>query len=50
MRVENLAVVDTKEGKLVSLIETGGETPHPGRGANLNHPVLWPGLGYFTSR
>ena len=37
-----LAVVDTKEGKLVSLIETGGETPHPGRGANLNHPVYGP--------
>jgi nitrite reductase (NO-forming)/hydroxylamine reductase len=29
-----VAVVDTKEGKLVSVVETGGDRPHPGRGAN----------------
>ncbi len=32
-----VAVIDTKEGKLVALIETG-TTPHPGRGANFIHP------------
>jgi nitrite reductase (NO-forming)/hydroxylamine reductase len=37
-----VAVVDTKEGKLTALVETGGQTPHPGRGANLNHPVYGP--------
>ncbi len=36
-----VAVVDTKEGKLVALIETGPK-PHPGRGANLNHPKFGP--------
>ncbi len=37
-----VAVVDTKESKLVALIETGGVTPHPGRGANLIHPKFGP--------
>jgi nitrite reductase (NO-forming)/hydroxylamine reductase len=37
-----VAVLDTKESKLVALVETGGATPHPGRGANLNHPVFGP--------
>lgn len=37
-----IAVVDTKEDKLTALVETGGETPHPGRGANINHPVYGP--------
>ena len=37
-----VAVVDTKEGKLTSLIETGGQTPHPGRGANFVHPTFGP--------
>ena len=37
-----IAVVDTKEDKLTALIETGGATPHPGRGANFNHPVFGP--------
>lgn len=37
-----IAVIDTKEGKLTALVETGGQTPHPGRGANLNHPVHGP--------
>ncbi len=33
-----IAVVDTKEDKLTALIESGGATPHPGRGANFIHP------------
>ncbi|MDW4550749.1 cytochrome D1 domain-containing protein [Defluviimonas sp. D31] len=37
-----VAVVDTKEGELTALIETGGATPHPGRGANFTHPVYGP--------
>ncbi len=37
-----IAVVDTKEGKLTALVETGGATPHPGRGANFTHPVYGP--------
>ena len=36
-----IAVVDTKEDKLVALIETG-TTPHPGRGANFVHPKFGP--------
>jgi nitrite reductase (NO-forming)/hydroxylamine reductase len=37
-----VAVVDTKEDKLTAIIETGGQTPHPGRGANFVHPVYGP--------
>jgi len=37
-----VAVIDTKEGELTALLETEGETPHPGRGANLDHPVFGP--------
>jgi len=37
-----IAVIDTKEGKLTALVETGGQTPHPGRGANIKHPVHGP--------
>ncbi len=37
-----IAVVDTKEDKLAALIDTGGQTPHPGRGANFTHPVYGP--------
>jgi nitrite reductase (NO-forming)/hydroxylamine reductase len=37
-----VAVIDTKESKLVALIETGGQTPHPGRGANIVHPKYGP--------
>ncbi|MCE8510449.1 c-type cytochrome [Ruegeria pomeroyi] len=37
-----VAVVDTKDSKLTALIETGGQTPHPGRGANLMHPTYGP--------
>ncbi len=36
-----VAVIDTKENKLVSLVETG-TTPHPGRGANFVHPEFGP--------
>ncbi|HSF96346.1 MAG TPA: cytochrome D1 domain-containing protein [Thermohalobaculum sp.] len=37
-----IAVIDTKESKLVALLESGGATPHPGRGANLMHPTYGP--------
>ncbi len=37
-----IAVIDTKEGSLTALFESGGTTPHPGRGANLNHPTFGP--------
>lgn len=37
-----IAVIDTKKGVLTALIETGGQTPHPGRGANILHPVHGP--------
>ena len=36
-----IAVVDTKENKLVALIDVG-TTPHPGRGANFVHPEYGP--------
>jgi nitrite reductase (NO-forming)/hydroxylamine reductase len=39
---DKVAVVDTKENKLVALIESGGVKPHPGRGANLTHPQFGP--------
>lgn len=37
-----VAVIDTKEGNLVAVVDTEGETPHPGRGANINHPTYGP--------
>jgi nitrite reductase (NO-forming)/hydroxylamine reductase len=37
-----IAIVDTKEDKLVGIVESGGQTPHPGRGANLTHPKFGP--------
>ncbi len=37
-----VAVVDTKDGELEALVETGGITPHPGRGANFVHPTYGP--------
>ncbi len=37
-----IAVIDTKEGELTALLESEGQTPHPGRGANLDHPVYGP--------
>ncbi|MBE2295156.1 MAG: nitrite reductase [Phycisphaerales bacterium] len=36
-----IAVVDTKDGKLESLVEVG-KIPHPGRGANFVHPQFGP--------
>ncbi len=39
---DKVAVVDTKEDKLVALVETGGVKPHPGRGANIIHPKYGP--------
>ena len=47
-----VAVIDTKEDKLVTLIDTGAR-PHPGRGANFVHPKYGPvwatsGLGDET--
>jgi nitrite reductase (NO-forming)/hydroxylamine reductase len=38
---DTIAVVDTKEGKLVKLIKAGVK-PHPGRGANFVHPKYGP--------
>jgi len=37
-----VVVVDTKESSLVAVIETDGQTPHPGRGANITHPTYGP--------
>jgi nitrite reductase (NO-forming)/hydroxylamine reductase len=37
-----VAVIDTKESKLIALLDTEGATPHPGRGANLMHPTYGP--------
>lgn len=36
-----VAVVDTKDGKLAALVDTKSK-PHPGRGANFNHPKFGP--------
>ncbi len=36
-----IAVVDSKEDKLAALIDVG-QIPHPGRGANFNHPEFGP--------
>jgi nitrite reductase (NO-forming) / hydroxylamine reductase len=36
-----VAIIDTKEDKLVAVVETGA-TPHPGRGANFVHPKFGP--------
>jgi nitrite reductase (NO-forming) / hydroxylamine reductase len=36
-----IAVVDTEKGKLAALIDVG-KIPHPGRGANFNHPKYGP--------
>lgn len=37
-----IVVIDTKESEKVAVIETDGETPHPGRGANIMHPTYGP--------
>ncbi len=39
---DKVVVVDTKDDELVAVIETGGIKPHPGRGANIVHPVYGP--------
>ena len=36
-----VAVVDTEKGKLAALVDTA-KIPHPGRGANFNHPKFGP--------
>ncbi len=37
-----VVAVDTKEGEVAAIIPTGGTKPHPGRGANVNHPKYGP--------
>jgi nitrite reductase (NO-forming) / hydroxylamine reductase len=37
-----IAIVDTKEDKLIGVLNSGGQTPHPGRGANFVHPKFGP--------
>ena len=37
-----VAVMDTREGKLAGVVETGGTTPHPGRGANFETEEFGP--------
>ncbi len=37
-----LAIIDTAEGELVDVIDTSGDRPHPGRGANFVHPEFGP--------
>ena len=37
-----IAIIDTKEDKLVGVIDSKGQTPHPGRGANFIHPKFGP--------
>jgi nitrite reductase (NO-forming)/hydroxylamine reductase len=37
-----VAVIDSKEGKLVAVVDSMGDRPHPGRGANFVHPVFGP--------
>ncbi len=37
-----VAIIDTKEGKLVDVIDSKGVKPHPGRGANIEHPKFGP--------
>jgi nitrite reductase (NO-forming)/hydroxylamine reductase len=39
---DRIAVVDTKQGELVAVIDSTGRTPHPGRGATFVHPVHGP--------
>ncbi len=46
-----ISVIDTKEGKLVANIPSGGNIPHPGRGVNIDHPKYGPlwGTGHIGS-
>ncbi len=39
---DRVAVIDTKEGKQVALIDSQGIKPHPGRGANFVHSTYGP--------
>ncbi len=40
--MDKIAVIDTEKGELTALIDTDGQTPHPGRGANFVHPEFGP--------
>ena len=42
MMLNNGGGVFTKDGELEAITDTGGETPHPGRGANFVHPTFGP--------
>jgi nitrite reductase (NO-forming)/hydroxylamine reductase len=42
-----VAIIDTKEGKLAAVVETQGDRPHPGRGANFETKEF--GLVWATS-
>ncbi len=46
-----VVVVDTEERKVVAIIPTGANKPHPGRGVNINHPKYGPlwGTGHIGS-
>ncbi|MBK9974336.1 MAG: c-type cytochrome [Planctomycetes bacterium] len=37
-----ISVIDSVTQKLVANVETKGQTPHPGRGANVDHPEYGP--------
>ena len=39
---DRVVVIDTQEGALEAIVDTGGLTPHPGRGANIVHPTFGP--------
>ncbi len=39
---DKVAIVDTETDQLVKVLETGGVKPHPGRGANFEHPEFGP--------
>ncbi len=39
---DKIGIVDLKTGQMVKVIESGGKTPHPGRGANIVHPKFGP--------
>lgn len=46
-----VAVIDTHTRELIATVESKGITPHPGRGANINHPEFGPcwGTGHIGS-
>ncbi|MEZ5991845.1 MAG: cytochrome D1 domain-containing protein [Planctomycetota bacterium] len=37
-----VCVIDTQTQRLVATVDSGGNTPHPGRGANIDHPDYGP--------